>query len=305
MSGGATARVRRTVIDVSGTVGVVFEPEGRSEGFVVMLGGSFGGVPEGPARRLAEQGLTAFALGYFGAPGLPPALVEVPTESVQQGIEWFRKTYAANRAVGVLGFSKGAELALVVAAQLGDSINPVVAVAPSHVVWFGLKPPGPDIDRRSQRSSWSLRGVPLPFLPCPPEFKPVFTEKGMRTDVFFDLTAYEPGAVDPARIPVERIVGPILLLAGDDDHQWPAEAMTDEIVRRMVDRGRAGDVTRVVYPGAGHAFLVQDFLPPPGTGPAFDYGGRIKADSAAGDDSWRRIAAFLRAPTSCVGQIAS
>src|SRR5439155_18694279 len=103
-----------------------------------------------------------------------------------------------------------------------------------------------------------------------PEVKLAFNEQGMRTDVFFDLSAHEPGAVDAARIPVERIAGPILLLAGDDDHQWPAEPMTDEIVRRMEDHGRAGEVTRVVYPGAGHAFLVQDLLPPRGAGPAFD-----------------------------------
>ena len=44
----------------------------------VMLGGSSGGIPEGLARRLAENGVSAFALGYFGAPGLPPALIEIP-----------------------------------------------------------------------------------------------------------------------------------------------------------------------------------------------------------------------------------
>jgi dienelactone hydrolase len=295
---GVTARaVRRIAIDDSGIVGVVFEPAEQSEGFVVMLGGSFGGVPEAPARRLAEHGLTAFALGYFGAPGLPPALVEVPTESVQHGIEWFRETYAANHAVGVLGFSKGAELALVIAAQLGETVGAVVAVAPSHVVWFGLKPPGADGDPRSECSSWSRGRVGLPFLPRSPELKPVFTEKGLRTDVFFDPTAYEPEAVEAARIPVERIAGPLLLLAGDDDHQWPALPMMDEVVRHMGKRGRAAEVTRVVYPGAGHAFLVQDFLPPPGVGPAFDYGGTIEADRLAGEDSWRRIAGFLRGPT--------
>jgi len=289
----ATATVRRTEISAGGTVGVVFEPDGPSHGFVVMLGGSFGGVPEAPARRLAEHGLTAFALGYFGAPGLPPALVEIPTESVQDGIEWFRERYAAKHAVGLLGFSKGAELALVVTAQLRERVRAVAAVAPSHAVWFGLKPPGPDLDRRSERSSWSLHGVPLPFLPCAPTAQLAFNEKGMRTDVFFDMAAYESGAVDAARIPVERIAGPILLLSGDDDHQWPAESMAAEIMRRMADHGRADDVTNVVYPGAGHAFLVQDFLPPPGIGPAFDYGGGTAADSAAGEDAWKRITAFF------------
>jgi hypothetical protein len=34
--------VRRTEIDANGTVGVVFEPVGKSDHFVVMLGGSKG-----------------------------------------------------------------------------------------------------------------------------------------------------------------------------------------------------------------------------------------------------------------------
>jgi len=297
--------VRRTEINTSGTVGVVFEPDGRSDHFVVMLGGSSGGIPEGPARRLAEHGLTAFALGYHGAPGLPPALVEIPIESLQRGIQLFRESYAGGRAVGLLGISKGAELALVLAAHMGDAIGPVAAVAPSHVVWFGLKPPGPDTDRRSGRSSWSVRGVSLPFLPCPPEVKPLFNERGLRTDAFFDLSRYEPGDVDAARIPVERSTGPIMLLSGDDDHRWPAEPMVDEIVRRMVAHGRADDVTNVVYPGAGHTFLVQDFLYPPrgpGPGPPMDFGGSTEADIVAGKDTWQRIPSFLQAPADLNGK---
>jgi len=220
--------VRRTEIDANGTVGVVFEPVGKSDHFVVMLGGSNGGIPESPARRLAEHGLTAFALGYHGAQGLPSALVEIPIESLERGIELFRHTYAGGRAVGLMGMSKGAELALVLAAHMGDAIGPVVAVAPSHVVWFGLKPHEPDTDRRSERSSWSLGGEPIPFLPCPPEVELVFNDRGLRTDGFFDLSRYEGGHVDAATIAVERSAGPILLLSGDDDHQWPDELMADD-----------------------------------------------------------------------------
>lgn len=290
--------VRRTEVRTGDTVGVVFEPEAGSDHFAVMLGGSYGGIPEGLAKRLAENGVSAFALGYFGAPGLPSALVEIPIESLQQGIELFRQRFAGGRAIGVLGFSKGAELALVLAARLGGAIGRVVAVAPSHVVWFGLKPPGPDVDRRSLQSSWSWHGAPLPFLPCPPDVVPVFTDRGLRTDVFFELGRYEPRDVDAARIPVERSAGPILLLSGDDDHQWPAAPMADEIVRRMQNHGRGDDVTNVVYPGAGHVFLVQDFLPPPsaGTGPPFDFGGGTQADHVAGKDAWRRAVSFLEVP---------
>jgi dienelactone hydrolase len=68
----------------------------------------------------------------------------------------------------------------------------------------------------------------------------------------------------------------------------------------MVDHGRGNDVTNVVYPGAGHVFLVQDFLPPPGpgTGPPFDFGGSTQADHAAGEDAWSRAVSFLQALAS-------
>jgi dienelactone hydrolase len=289
--------VRRTEINSGDTVGVVFEPVGGSDRFAVMLGGSYGGIPEGLARRLAENGVSALALGYFGVPGLPSALVEIPIESLQRGIESFSERYAGGRAVGLLGFSKGAELALVLGAQLGGSISRIVAVAPSHVVWFGLTPPGPDPDRRSIQSSWSLRGVPLPFLACPPVVMPAFSEKGLRTDVFFDLSRHEPGEIDEARIAVERSAGPLLLLSGDDDHQWPAASMANEIVRRMEENGRADDVTNVIYPGAGHAFFVQEFTrpPEPGTRPSYDLGGNEQADHSAGVDAWQLAVSFLQA----------
>jgi dienelactone hydrolase len=295
--------LRRTEINAGGIIGVIFEPEEGSDDFAVVLSGSTGGIPEHLARRLAQNGVSAFALGYHGAPGLPPALVEIPIESLQRGIELFCERFAKRESVGVIGMSKGAELALVLAAQLGGTIDRVVAVAPSHVVWFGLKAPGHE-DRRSTQSSWTRHGVPLPFLPCPPDIRPAFNARGLRTDVFFDMSRHEPLEVDAARIPVERSAGPILLLSGDDDHQWPAAPMAEEIVRRMVDHGRGHDVTNVVYPDAGHVFLVQDFMPPPGsgTGPQFDFGGSTQADHEAGEDAWRRAVSFLQASAAPTGK---
>jgi acetyl esterase/lipase len=287
--------VRRTEIRNREAIGVVFEPERESDRFAVMLSGSSGGIPEAPARRLAENGITAFALGYHGAPGLPPELVEIPIESLARGIELFRESYAGRRSVGVVGISRGAELALLLAVYLHDAIGPVVAVAPSHVAWSGLKAPGPG-DRRTTRSTWTWRGAPLAFVQHKAGIEPVFNERGLRVDVYHDLASFEPAEIDAARIPVERSVGPILLLSGDDDHMWPAASMAEEIVRRMQDHGRGGDVTNVVYPGAGHIFLMRDFLPPAGAGnaPPFDFGGTAQADELASADAWRRVVTFLQ-----------
>ena len=290
--------MKRIDIATDGVLGVVFEPDSANRGFVVVLTGSSGGVPEGAARRLAEHGLTTFALGYFGAPGLQPALVDVPVELLQRGIALFRDRFSGGRPVGILGWSKGAELALTLAARSGDAVGPVVAVAPSHVAWFGLepfKPDRPSADRRSTHSSWTHGGASVPFLPFFADVAPLFTRDGFRTDAFFDLPRYEPADVDAARIRVENATGPLLLLSGDDDHMCPAAAMAGEIVKRMEEHGRAGDTTNVIYPSAGHVFLQREFMPASSDriGPPFDFGGNIEADAAASRDAWPRIASFL------------
>jgi hypothetical protein len=57
--------LRRTEIRTGDTIGVVFEPEEGSDHFAIALSGSTGGIPEHLARRLAENGVSAFALGYW------------------------------------------------------------------------------------------------------------------------------------------------------------------------------------------------------------------------------------------------
>src|SRR5258708_38311328 len=151
--------VRRTEVSGPDAIGVVYEPEVASDHFAVMLSGSSGGIPEAPARRLAENGITAFALGYHGAPGLPTDLVDIPLEALARGIELFRDRFAGGRSVGVVGISRGAGLPLLLGAYLGDPIGPVVAAAPSHAAWPGLTTPGPT-DPPTPRPAWTLRPSP-------------------------------------------------------------------------------------------------------------------------------------------------
>jgi dienelactone hydrolase len=283
--------VRRTVVTENDTVGVWCEPEQGADDVVVVLGGSMGGFPEVLATQLAERGIGAFALGYFGAPGLPSALVEIPVETVQRGLDVVRQRVGGGRAIGVMGMSKGAELALLSASYI-DDIGPVVAVAPSCVAWYGI-----DISDLSAmtRASWTWHGTPVPFLPLQPNVMPLFTEAGIRTDVCYDLSRYSADEVDAARIRVERSRGPILLLSGDDDHQWPSAPMAAAIVDRMQTHGDADRISSVVYQGAGHTFLVRDFLPASneGTRPSFDFGGGAEADRSAAERGWSQIVSFL------------
>ncbi len=283
---------RRAEINEAGVVGAVFEPDTRSHGCVVVLSGSGGGVPEGYAERLASNDLTAFALGYFGATGLPSSLVEIQIESLQSAIDWFRERYAEGAAVGVMGSSKGAELALILGALLGDTIGRIVAVAPSAVAWYGLDQHDPT---SGSKSSWTWRDEPVAFLPYCPNAQPGYGPDGMRVDTCYDLSLYDTPDIDAATIPVERCRGPILLLSGSEDRMWPAAMFADRIVERLSTHGRGSDVTSIVY-AAGHAFLHSEFFANVDSNgrPIWDFGGDPKADVTAASDAWPRIVSFFR-----------
>ncbi|MGH2759152.1 MAG: acyl-CoA thioester hydrolase/BAAT C-terminal domain-containing protein [Actinomycetota bacterium] len=232
--------------------------------------------------------MTAFALGYFGSPGLPRALVEIPIEALRSGVHWFRERFAEDQPVGVMGSSKGAELALVLGSRLGDAIGRIVAVAPTYVAWYGLDQTDPT---SGNRSSWTWRGRPVPFLRYSVEVQPDLGPAGMRVDMCYDLARYEAPDIEAATIQVERCHGPILLLSGSDDHMFPAAFFAKRIVERLSSLGRDSDVTSVVYPGAGHAFLHSEFFANVDAGgrPIWDFGGDPEADKVAATDAWPRI----------------
>ncbi len=284
---------RRESVREAGVIGTVFTPDTHSHGYVIVLSGSGGGVPEGYAERLASHDLTALALGYFGARGLPRSLVEIPIESLQSGIDWFRGHYSEGWAVGLMGSSKGAELALILGALLGDTIGRIVAVAPTSVAWYGLDQTDPT---SATRSSWTWRGKPVPFLRYSRDVQPSFGPDGMRVDTCYDLSRYSASDIDAATISVERCRGPILLLSGSDDHMLPAATFAGFIVERLSAYGRESDVTSVVYPGAGHAFLHREFFANVDANgrPIWDFGGDPTADEAAASDAWPRIVSFFR-----------
>jgi hypothetical protein len=118
-----------------------------------------------------------------------------------------------------VGTSKSAEAFLLYAAH-DPRVDAVVAFAPSHVAWANVGP-GPDGQLRPWRSSWTVRGEPVPFVPYdddvevhgdPPAFLPVYRQS-LRTSA---------AAAETARIPVERLSCGVLLVAGGDDQVWPS-----------------------------------------------------------------------------------
>lgn len=253
---------------------------------LVFLGGSGGGKSWAArmAGLVARQGFAAVALAYFNDEGLPEHLAQVPIEPVLRALDQLvdHPRVDSNR-LGLFGYSKGAELALLVASRRPD-VRAVVAIAPGSAVFQGFKPP-----RYPVVSSWSLGGQDLPFVPNAYDDKFFKTYDGM---YLWYRTLSQHEAVAAATIAVEKIQGDILLLSGVEDRIWPATYMAEQIVARLHVADFAHDVRHLSFPRAGHGIAA-----PPGeptTGVADRLGGSASGNARAREQGWQAIRDFLR-----------
>lgn len=261
-----------------GAIGTRFAPAEPNGTGVLVLAGSRGASDEDRAQLIARTGAVSETIRWFGGQDQQPGPWLVPLETFAARIEALRRS--CDRVV-LVGTSFGAEAALTTAAHL-PGVDAVVALAPSDVVWAGIRPDG------SQTSHWTLDGVPLPFVPFLESWTP-------RDDppAFVDLYARSrddaPSACEAARIPSERIPS-VLLVTGGDDEVWPSERHAREIEQR---RSAHGLLTRWVHlPEAGHRALLPG-EDPPTSGVRMRRGGSLAADRALGERAWPEIRRIL------------
>jgi dienelactone hydrolase len=287
----ATIKVRE-----DGIVGNFGTPDGGGPfPGVLALGGSDGGTPDYFLNLLVPEGFACLALQYWGTSETQLAFREIPLERVEKGLRWLARhpdVNAPGGRVGIVGASRGAELALLVAATFPELVGPVVAYTPSSVVWMGLDftlPPG------TTRSSWTLRGAPLPYVRFPANVPPVQSERGWSMLPVCEAGLDSREEVEQATIRVEQASGPIMLVSGGDDNVWATGRMSEMMVGRMTQHGRANDVRHLHYPRAGHMLFPYE-RPSDVMVPEFpmDLGGTPDADAAAHADAWGQVVVHLR-----------
>ncbi|AKU16952.1 acyl-CoA thioester hydrolase/BAAT C-terminal domain-containing protein [Luteipulveratus mongoliensis] len=261
--------------------GVLFVPENPCGTGVLVLSGSSGRLEEQRARMLAGHGATAMSIRWFGGPGQQAGPYDVPLETFIAALDDLAAR--CDRLV-MMGSSWGAEASLLVAAH-DPRLDAVVAFAPTPVVWAGVRPDG------QQTSHWTLGGEPVPFVPYvddweapddPPAYRELYAES---------LAAASADQLAAATIPVERITGDVVLVAGGDDQVWPAMDWAPTILDR---RARHGLQTTVVTdPDAGHRTPLPRETPVSG-GQTMARGGSPEADAALGHLAWPHILTALR-----------
>jgi dienelactone hydrolase len=256
-----TARVfRRPADQVHGTL---FVPAGTEPAAAVLvIGGSGGSEPSYVGEALAREGMTAMSVAYFARPGLPGQLRGIRLEYFATALEILRAALPSPRVpVAVTGMSRGSEAAMLTAICAPGAVQGVVATVPANVIAGSHPPGGP---------AWLLNGKPLPYADRP-----------------------GPQHENPdALIPVERVPGPVLLIAAGADQVWPCAAMARALSARLRQHGDPHGHTVLDYPDAGHClgYLIPRLPPglvPPGL---TDH----PADQIARADAWPRTVEFLR-----------
>jgi dienelactone hydrolase len=288
--------MRHSEISQNGFIAAYFAPadDARHPGIIV-LNGSDGGLQRDAAALLARHGFCTLAVAYFGIGLLPRYLSDIPIETVEHAMDVLRAMPGVDaNEIGVVGFSKGAELALVSASHF-TSIRAVVAYAPSSAVFEGLGP------STKPKSSWTFGGHELPF--ANGEVPAAVRQQLNAASAAHRLVSYAPwylaklrGSTSQAVIPVEDIRASVMLVAGGDDRLWPSPFMARQIVARLKEHRHPYADELLLYPSAGHAIDVP-FVPTPHTISAGELllGGTASANAQADRDSWSRVLAFLKA----------
>lgn len=245
---------------------------GNKTGYgILLVEGAAGGMPDLLAQKIAAIGYPVLSVAYFKESGLPQHLENIPLEYLAQPKQWLLKqAETRNDGLIMIGWSKGAELTLNTIARDTD-YKGAIALAPTSVTWQGRSITDATL------SSWTYQQQPVPFLIWPT----VQAEYTINQTVLRTL-ADAQWQSHPARIPVEKIQVPLLLLSGGQDSIWPATQMAEHICTQM-QRTSPNNCTHIDYPEAGHLLNEQRMM-----------GGTKASNTAANQASQQVIIEFLQ-----------
>jgi pimeloyl-ACP methyl ester carboxylesterase len=263
---------------------------------IVLIGGGDWGDYWG--QEFAKANYVGLSLPYYREEGLPELMEEIPLEYFENAIRWLKEQSEVNPdKVIVMGASRNAELALLVASYFPETVHGVIAYSPSSVSWSNTVLP---FNSDSIKPSWTFKNKPVSFIP-------MAKLKGGESDTIETLTYWteallDSKAVNKAAIQVENIGGPILLFSGLDDNVWPSAMMSDMIANRIKNSHFNLEVENIKYENAGHLISGNPNTPSSirtgkmmidGRSYNFDFGGTAAGDMAAQKDASTRVFRFL------------
>lgn len=287
--------LNRISIREEGIIGTFFYHESQmSLPTIIVLGGSGGGLREGQAALLASYGFNTLALAYFGIEDLPNELVEIPLEYIEKAIDWLKENPKVDiTKLGMLGTSKGGELALLSASKF-SLIKAVAAYVPSGVIYPGIS------KSLSGKSSWKYKGESLPFayenVPSEVELEIISARENGDPVSWRKVYQYWAEGAVAAEISVENIKGSILLISGGDDQLWPADLLCQNIMNRLEKYNHPFIYKHLNLKKAGHAIGLPGFPTSTSLIAAGNLllGGTPQENAAAQFEAWEEVKKFFK-----------
>lgn len=298
--------VTRREIREESLSGTLFLPPARANGgahpAVLVLNGSGGGINEPRAALYASHGYAALALGYFKAPGRSDFISNTELAYFETALAWMHRVLQPRGGfVALSGQSRGGELVLLLASMFPESVSAVIGYVPGAVVHCAQNACDPAIGREGP--AWLYRGQALAHLwenNRTASWAPWDEGPEPRRHAHALLTALEDAdAVERARIRVEKIRGPVLLLSGTDDGSWPSSLYGRMVAERLAQFEHPHEVTHLDFDDAGHSILfpyvptTQSVYAHPVSGRLSTTGGSPRPNADADQASWAGVLAFL------------
>ncbi|XP_007886309.1 acyl-coenzyme A thioesterase 1 [Callorhinchus milii] len=262
--------------------GTLFMPpgDGPFPGVIDMFG-DVGGLTEFRSCLLASRGFCALALPYFGFEDLPMNMKEFHLEYFESAANYLQKyPKVKGPGIGVLGSSKGGDLALSMATFL-PNVAATVCISSCNA----------NTESELHYKDWTKRGLTYDM------DKIVLLKTGI-LNIYESLENPMAEKNKDTIIPIEKAEGQFLFVVGEDDKIWKSSYFAEQAIKRLKEHGKS-NYELLSYPGAGH------HIEPPCSpycyaridrlfGLPIVGGGNAKDHAHAQQDSWQKIQNFFR-----------
>lgn len=242
-------------------VGELFYTENANQQTIAWLGGSGSGLGVNApiAAVLASHGFNVLSLPFFGEKGLPAQLSEIPLEYFEKAFAWLAKNpITRGKDIWMLGMSKGAELALLLASRY-PCITRMALFAPHAYCFQGIA--------FKNVSSWTYQGKDLPFIELKNRWVFASMMDGFIKNKPFQFTdTYRKGLQvarnkPAARIPIEKAHADLMLFTSKQCGMWNTYEGSVEIMQTLREHHYPYRYDWVVYEEAGEPYYVPYVFP--------------------------------------------
>ncbi len=221
--------------------------DGAKQPLIVAFGGGSGGNDwernylKDKRDSILAHGFAVLAIGYFKTENSPGSLDRISLNAIADTILSIAKRIPQidTARIILMGASKGGELVLNLASRY-SCFKGVIALSTSHISF-------PAITISANTSSWMHNEREVTYVPAP--FKTLWA--ALKGDLLgaFSMMLENTEAVTKAEIEVEKINGPIFILSAEQDEQWPAKEMSEQLVERLKQKNFTHRYEHIVVKG--------------------------------------------------------